>query len=98
MKIKYFLLIAILLTILYVNNRYEIFAVNIPKGEGVEKTEGSFRVMTWNVNGPVDDEDGTVKKGIIEEIERLEPDILCFQEFSPQVFKEMHASLDSIFG
>ena len=45
--------------------------MNIPKGEGIEKEEGSFRVMTWNVNGPVDDEDGTVKKGILEEIERL---------------------------
>ena len=54
--------------------------MNIPKGEGIEKEEGCFRVMTWNVNGPVDDEDGTVKKGILEEIERSEPDILCFQE------------------
>lgn len=72
--------------------------MNIPKGEGIEKVEGSFRVMTWNVNGPIDDEDGTVKKRILEEIERLEPDILCFQELSPQAFKEMQASLDSIFG
>ena len=79
---KIFLLIALLFTILYVNNRYEIFAMNIPKGEGIEKAEGSFRVMTWNVNGLVDDEDGTVKKGILEEIERLNPDILCFQELS----------------
>ena len=79
---KILLLIAVLLTILYVNNRYEIFAVNIPKGEGVEKEEESFWVMTWIVNGPVDDEDGTVKRGILEEIERLNPDILCFQELS----------------
>lgn len=84
---KILLLIALLFTILYVNNRYEIFAVNIPKGEGIEKEEGSFRVMTWNVNGPVDDEDGTVKKGILEEIERLEPDILCFQELLPLAFR-----------
>lgn len=32
------------------NNRYEIFAVNIPKGQGNEKAEGSIRVMTWNAN------------------------------------------------
>ncbi len=72
--------------------------MNIQKGEEIEKAEGSFRVMTWNVNGPVDDEDGTVKKGILEEIERLEPDILCFQELLPQAFREMKVSLDSIFG
>ena len=80
------------------NNRYEIFAVNIPEGEGIEKAEGSFRVMTWNVNGPVDDEEGTVKKGVLKEIEKLDPDILCFQELMPQAFKEMKGSLDSIFG
>lgn len=72
--------------------------MNIPKGEEIEKAEGSFRVMTWNVNGPVDDEDGSVKKGILEEIERLEPDILCIQELFPQAFKEMKGALDSIFG
>lgn len=72
--------------------------MNIPKGEGIEKEEGCFRVMTWNVNGSVDDEDGTVKKGILEEIERSEPDILCFQELLPQAFREMQVSLDSIFG
>lgn len=54
--------------------------------------------MTWIVNGPVDDKDGTVKKGILEEIERLEPDIMCFQELSPQAFKELKVSLDSTFS
>lgn len=95
---KILLLFALLFTILYVNNRYEIFAVNIPRGEEIEKEEGSFRVMTWNVNGPIDDEDGMVKKGILEEIVRLNPDILCFQELSLETFKKMQVSLDSIFG
>ena len=72
--------------------------MNIQKGEGIEKAEGSFRVMTWNVNGPVDDEYKTLKKGILEEIERLDPDILCFQELSFKFFQDIQFSLDSIFG
>ena len=53
--------------------------------------------MTWNVNGPVDDEDGTVKKRILEEIERLEPDIICFQELSSKNYKSIQRSLDSLY-
>ena len=47
---KWIILIAILLVLCYVKLRYEIFAVNIPKGQGTEKAEGCFRVMTWNVS------------------------------------------------
>ena len=95
---KWIVLISFLFTLCYLNNRYEIFALNIPKGQGIEKEEGSFRVMTYNVNGPADDEDGMVKKGILEEIKKLDPDILCLQELSPRIFKEIQNSLDSIFG
>ena len=94
---KWIILFAVLLTICYLNNRYEIFALNIPEGQGNEKAEGCFRVMTYNVNGPAGDEYGMVKKGIIEEIKKLEPDILCFQELSLQAYKEMQVALDSIF-
>lgn len=95
---KWIVLIAFLLTLCYLNNRYEIFALNISKGQGNEKTEGRFRVMTWNVNGPIGDKAEIKKKGILEEIINWEPDILCFQELSPKPFKEMKVSLDSIFG
>ena len=96
---KYILLIALLLTILYVNNRYEIFAVNIPKGEGIEKEKGSFRVMTWNVNGKYGVEEVTkTKNEIIEVVDRYNPDIVCFQELLPLTFKRIRSTLDSIFG
>lgn len=95
---KWLILISILIALCYVNVRYEIFALNIPKSQGKEKAEGCFRVMTWNVNGPLKDKDGVVKKGILDEIKKWEPDILCFQELSPKPFKEMKVSLDSIFG
>lgn len=73
---KYFLLFALLFTILCVNNRYEIFAVNIPKGQENEKAEGSFRVMTWNVNAPLGTEDvEEVRAELIAEIEKQDSDI-----------------------
>ena len=51
--------------------RYEIFAVNIPKGEGTEKAEGCFRVMTYNVNASLGTEDVEyVRNGLIAEIEK----------------------------
>lgn len=81
------------------NNRYEIFAVNFPKGEGIEKAEGSFRVMTYNVNATMGDEDPeVVKNGIVDVVERNQPDILCLQELSSKIFKEIQVSLDSLFG
>lgn len=96
---KWIILIAIILSLCYVNNRYEIFAVNIPKGQGIKKSEGSFRVMTWNINaflGMKEAED--VRTGLVSEIEKLNPDILCLQELSPKIFKEIQNSLDSVFG
>lgn len=97
--IKWFILIVALLLIIYVNNRYEIFALNIPKGQENEKAEGSFRMMTWNVNASLGTEDvEVVRNGLITEIEKQDPDILCLQELSPNIFKEIQNSLDSIFG
>ncbi len=96
---KWIILIAILLTICYINNRYEIFALNISKGQGNKKAEGSLRVMTYNINAPLGSEDPeTVKKGIIEAVEKEEPDILCLQELSKSLFKKIQVSLDSLFG
>lgn len=95
---KWIVLIVLLFTILYVNNRYEIFALNIPNGEGMEKPEGSFRVVTYNVNDHRDEDPEIVKKEILEVIESLGPDILCFQELTYHVFKQLRGSLDSIFG
>lgn len=96
---KWIVLIAFLLTLCYLNNRYEIFALNIPKGQDNEKAEGSFRVMTWNVNATMGTEDVEyVRNGLIAEIEKQDPDILCFQELSLIIFKQIQNSLDSIFG
>lgn len=96
---KWIVLFAFLLTLCYLNNRYEIFALNIPKGQDNEKAEGSFRVMTWNVNAPLGTEEVEyVRNGLISEIEKQEPDILCLQELSPIIFKEIQNSFDSIFG
>ena len=97
--IKWFILIVAILLIICINNRYEIFALNFQKGQGIEKGEGSFRVMTWNVNAPLGTEDVEyVRNGLISEIEKQDPDILCLQELSPKIFKEIQNSLDSIFG
>ncbi len=96
---KWIVLIAFLLTLCYLNNRYEIFALNIPKGQDNEKAEGTFRVMTWNVNAPLGTEDVEyVRNGLISEIEKQDPDILCLQDLSLKIFKEIQNSLDSVFG
>ena len=96
---KLVILLAILIALCYVNVRYEIFALNIPKGGGTEKAEGCFRVMTWNINASLGTEDVEyVRKGLIAEIEKQDPDILCLQELSPIIFKEIQNSLDSLFG
>lgn len=96
---KWLLPIAILISLCYLNARYEIFALNIPKGQDNEKAEGSFRVMTWNVNASLGTEDvEVVRNGLIAEIEKQDPDILCLQELYPLIFNQIQNSLDSIFG
>lgn len=55
--------------------------------------------MTWNVNATMGDEDPeVVKNGIVDVVERNQPDILCLQELSSKIFKEIQVSLDSLFG
>jgi len=55
--------------------------------------------MTWNVNVSQWTEDvEVVRAELIGEIEKEEPDILCLQELSPKIFKQIQNSLDSIFG
>lgn len=95
--IKWFLVLVVFVAIYCVNVRYEIFALNLPKGEG--KREECLRVMTFNVNttSSLKDVDG-FKKGLIEEINRHDPDVLCLQELVPDVFKQIQMSLDSLFG
>ena len=96
---KWLIPLAILIALCCINAHYEIFALNIPKGQGNEKAEGSIRVMTWNVNAPLGTEDVEyVRNGLISEIEKQNPDILCMQELSPIIFKQIQNSLDSIFG
>ncbi len=89
MKFFYITILAAVVVAIYcLNVRYEIFAVNIPKGE--EKGDEYLRVMTYNVNTftNMKDVDG-FRKGLIEEIDRHNPDILCLQDLMPVVFKQI---------
>ena len=98
MKFIYLFILGAFLVAMYcVNVRYEIFAVNIPNGE--EKRDECLRVMTYNVNttSSLKDVDG-FKKGLIEEINRHNPDVLCLQDLVPEIFKQVQTSLDSLFG
>ena len=68
---KWLIPIVILIALCCINAHYEIFALNIPKGEGTEKAEGCFRVMTYNVNASLGTEDVEyVRNGLIAEIEK----------------------------
>ena len=95
--IKWFLMVVVIVAIYCVNVRYELLALNIPKDQ--EKVDECLRVMTYNVNttSSMKDVDG-FKKGLIEEIERHNPDVLCLQELVPKIFKQLQTSLDSLFG
>lgn len=91
------LLISLLVALCLINNRFEIFALNFPKGG--EKEEGSIRVMTYNINATLGSNDPTViLSEIIDAVEKHNPDIVCFQELSPTVFPIIKSSLDSLFG
>ena len=94
--IKWIFLFAALFVLLYLNNRYEFFALNL---FDVKKNfNDSFRVMTYNINAPLGNEDiEKVRKAFNEEIDGQKPDILCIQELSSAVFKQVQSSLDSIF-
>lgn len=66
---KWLIPIAILIALCCINAHYEIFALNIPKRQGIEKTEESFRVMTYNFNTPLGIEDvEEMRAGLIAEI------------------------------
>lgn len=95
---RFILLFILLLTIAILNVKYEIFALNIP--HEVEKEEGSFRVMTYNIYGSGENVKDVeeFKRGLIAEIEKQDPDVLCMQEMEPALFKQMSNSLDSLFG
>lgn len=76
---------------------YEFFALNIPRHS--IKGDKSFRVMTYNVNAAmqIDDIDA-FKNGLIKEIVKQSPDVLCLQELSLSNFEKIQTSLDSLFG
>ena len=101
---KYLIIKSVLLVLLLasvfavgrVNSRYEIFAVNRQMNDN--NKVGTFRVMTYNINAPiVDDNIESVKAILIGEINKQSPDILCLQE-SSTIFKSIQVSLDSLFG
>lgn len=92
-----FALILVVVILGFINIKYQFFAFNLPRSQ--KNVEGSFRVMTYNVNGPSGSDDvEELKRGLINEIEKQNPDILCLQELSLITFKQIQTSLDSLFG
>lgn len=84
------------LAICLINTRYEIIAIHFPRGH--QKGDYHLRVMTYNVNASLGNEDSeVVKEGIIIEVEKQNPDILLLQDLSQKVFNKIHYSLDSLF-
>lgn len=95
--IKWIFLIAVLFVLWHLNNRYEVFALNLISVN--DHNNGFFRVMTYNINAPLGDEDvEMIRESLIDEIDEQKPDILCIQELSPVIFQHIQSSLDSVFG
>jgi endonuclease/exonuclease/phosphatase family metal-dependent hydrolase len=95
--IKWIFLFAAIFVLMHINNRFEIFALNCNRAN--DFFNGSFRIMTYNVNAPLGNEDiEKVRGALIEEIEEQKPDILCIQELSSMIFKNIQLPLDSAFG
>ena len=96
-KSKLILFLIAFVGILISANRYfEIIAFNFSKPENDGKR---FRVMTLNTGGA--NEQFSIdlfQKGLISEIARYSPDILCLQELTLKQFQTMKPILDSIYG
>ena len=79
-----------------INSFFELFALKNAHIYTRENKE--FRVMTYNINATLGDEDiETVKNTLLCEITKYSPDILCLQEMSSPLYKSVHTFLDSIF-
>ena len=94
--IKWILLFAAIIAVWRINSFYEFFALNSKNGQ--QNEEEGFRVMTYNVNATLGDEDvEMVKSGLLKEIHIQSPDILCLQELSLRAIKAVKPALDSLF-
>lgn len=94
---KSFIIVLAIIVVVLINNHYEIFTVNGPMICHVEDEQ--FRIMTYNINTPFEQEDlSDFKKGLIMEIEKNNPDILCMQEVYSSSFPKIKNSIDSLFG
>lgn len=94
---KLFFLVLTILVVVLINNHYEIFTVNVPMVYHVEDEQ--FRIMTYNINTPFEQEDlSDFEKGLIMEIEKHHPDILCMQEVYSSSFSKIQNSIDSLFS
>ena len=94
--IIWFTTIIVLLALLWINSQFEFFALNF-NGDKTKK-DGSFRVMTYNVNATLGDEDiETLRTGLLREIQKHSPDILCLQELSSRISKAVLPTIDSLF-
>ena len=94
--LKWFSLIIVLFLLWHINAHYEIIALN-PR-RTIEKGDDCIRVMTYNVNASLDDNDvESMKTGLLKEIQRQSPDILCLQELSAKMTKEVVPSIDSLY-
>ena len=94
--IKWTVLIVLIFLLWHLNIKYEILALN--NHNMYVRENNNIRVMTYNVNATLGDEDiELVRRGLVEEINKQNPDILCLQELPFQVFVKIHATLDSLF-
>lgn len=65
----------------------------------LEKEEGTFRVMTLNLNVMMGDGETSFSSDRLGEIiKRLEPDVLCIQEMASAEFESFKEMVDSSFG
>ena len=95
-SLKWIILFIAVLVLLSINSYYELIALNIHNDK--VNLDNSFRVMTYNVNATLGNENSeTVKTGLLKEIYKQSPDILCLQELSPRIAKNVRPALDSLF-
>lgn len=94
--LKWCSLIIVLFVLWHINAHYEFIAMN-PR-RTIDKGDDCIRVMTYNVNASLVDKDTeSVKAGLLKEIQRQSPDILCLQELSARMTKEVVPSIDSLY-
>lgn len=87
--------IALVLLLLFFagfQNLFATFALNPSAKPSLAKDTGSLRILTWNVRGfdnPSAEYDtpGSIRRQMFDYISKVDPDVLCLQEFSEHFVK-----------